>query len=201
MDDDDQPPDNREFDNPYAPPGSTFAPDPGPKLVAGMPFTVADVFNWSWAIFKQNVRLCLVIYWGTAMVSFAISLGLSGVLQAVTATVRDQTVFAVVNILVQFASIVIGVWLTVGQCRAFLRVARGQPVGLDEVFRGGPFVLTTILATIIFAAILAVPIMIAVVVITFGFLALENQLIAEILLFLIVSVLAGILSCTSPLGW
>ena len=36
---------------------------------AGMPFTVADVFNWSWAIFKERMGQCMVIFWGAFRVS------------------------------------------------------------------------------------------------------------------------------------
>jgi len=56
-----------------------------------------------------------------------------------------------------FLSFVVAVWLTIGQNRAFLRIARGQVVTVEDVFRGGPFVLTTILAWIAFFAVLAGP--------------------------------------------
>ncbi len=29
-------------------------------------------------------------------------------------------------------------WIWLGQCRAFLRIARGQPVAPEDIFRGGP---------------------------------------------------------------
>jgi hypothetical protein len=188
-----QPPDDRDADNPYAPPRSAFVPQALPDLAAGAPFTVHDVFTWSWAIFKEKTGLCLSIYWGAVAMNFAIAFGLGQLLEAVVASVRDPTLFALANILVHFAAYVVGFWLTIGQNRAYLKIARNQPVRFDEIFQGARFVLTTILATILFVAVLAVPIFGAALVITFGLVAMENHIIAGVAFFLVVSSLVGLL--------
>ncbi len=49
------PPDDPDLDNPYAPPQSAFVPARrSPELSPACRFTVDDVFNWSWAIFKER---------------------------------------------------------------------------------------------------------------------------------------------------
>jgi hypothetical protein len=187
-----QPPDDPDTDNPYAPPRSTYVPESLPELGTGMQFTVNDIFNWSLAIFKERMGLCLAMYWGSQGIIVAISLGMSMLLQVVTAVVRDRTMFTLSYILIQFFGIVIQVWLGIGQARAYLKIARGEPVAFEEIFQGGRYLLTTILASIIFILILLAPIMIAVVASTAGMVALGNQSVGGIAVFLVTSTLAGI---------
>lgn len=186
-----QPPDDQDIENPYAPPQSSATPQAVPELVGDMPFTVNDVFNWSWAIFKEHLRPCVQIFWGTFAINMAVSYGMTK-LQEALEVLRDPTVFRLLFILVQFSGIVISVWLGIGQGRAYLKIARGEPVEFAEIFQGGRFVLTTILASILFIVVLAAPILVAVGVITFGILAMANQQIAGLFLFLLVSTLAGL---------
>jgi hypothetical protein len=185
-------PDDRDVENPYAPPRSMYTSEPLPEITAGAPFSVQDVFNWTWAIFKERFGLCLSIFWGAQGLILAVSLGMKMLVEVAGTVVRDPVVFRLAFILVQFSGIVVQVWLGIGLSLAFLKIARGEPVAFDEVFRGGRFVLTIILAYIVFVLALAVPIGLATAVITAGFLVMENQLIACVLLFLVVSTVAGL---------
>ena len=107
-----QPPDDRDSDNPYAPPQS--APCRGPSAaIAGMPFTVNDVFNWSWAIFKAKDGACLSIFWGVFGINLALSIVLELLLQAMAAgCAGPKCVQACFIFVVLFATIVIQAWLT-----------------------------------------------------------------------------------------
>ena len=48
-------------------------------------------------------------------------------------------------------------WLWIGQSLAFLKIARREPVTLEDLFRGGPWLLTVLLATGVLLAVAAIP--------------------------------------------
>ena len=60
----------------------------------------------------------------------------------------------VVQFSVFFAVYVFNVWLSIGQNLALLRLARHEAGPFEAVFRGGSFLLTTILAGVVFALLL-----------------------------------------------
>ena len=186
-----EPPDDQYSDNPYAPPQSEFVPEALPELVAGMPFTIGDVFNWSWSIFKEKMWLCMSIFWGAAMLNWASSFGLSLGLQVILAGVRDAAFVMVAIVLVNFAKIVINIWLVIGQGRAYLKIARRQPVAFQEIFQGGRFVPTTFHAGFVYGVILVVPAMIAVGVISVSLAAMANQSAGGLVMVLAVGSLAA----------
>jgi hypothetical protein len=182
-------PKSQDSVNPYAPPQS----DQAPALLAGVPFNVNDVFNWSWSIFTERMGTCLSIFWGVIGLALAVSIVLKAVQDSLTAGVRDEYLYKVLYILSMFAGNVIQAWLGIGLTLALLKIGRRQPVSFEDVFSGGSFLLTALLAWVVHKVVLAVPIMIAVGVIVGGILLLENQSgVAAFLLFLVVSGLAGL---------
>jgi hypothetical protein len=190
----DRPPDENAVDNPYAPPQSAFVPEAMPELAAGMPFSVSDVFNWSWAIFKERMGPCLMIVWGVTAINWGISLGLNLLQTGLMLAVRDQILFGVITVLLAFGAFVIQVWLAIGQTMAMLKIARRQPVVFEDVFHGGRYVLTTILASILFGVMLVGPIVIAVALIIPGITMMQNQRgVAAVLLFVVVATTAAAL--------
>ena len=94
--------------------------------------------------------------------------------------------------MIQISSILIQVWLGIGQARAYLKIARAEPVAFDEIFKGGQYVLTTILASIIFIIILGGPIGIAAVVGAIGLAAMGEWSAGGIVVFLVASTLAAV---------
>ncbi len=182
-------PEDRDSDNPYAPPQSS----PAPSLAAGMPFTVNDVFQWSWAIFTERMRDCLSMFWGVVGISLLVSILLKFVQEGMAAGVRDPNAFKALYVLCLFASFVIQAWLGVGMTLAMLKIARGELLTFEDVFRGGRFLLTALLAWVVHKLLIAVPIVVATGVIIGGILVMENQSgVAAFLLFLVVSSLAGL---------
>ena len=179
---------NRD-DNPYAPPAA--AQDP--SQIGGMPFTVNDVFNWSWSIFSEQMRVCLTIVWGVFGINFMVGVVLRVVHEAVEAGIRDENAYKLLLALAYFSAYVVEFWLGIGVTLATLKIARSEAVLFEDVFGGGRFLLTVILAWIVHKLLIAVPIAVAVGVIFGGLVLMDNpSVLAAILLFLIVSVPAGL---------
>ncbi len=175
--------------NPYAPPQAAQAPAP----IAGMPFTVNDVFNWSWSIFSERTGTCLKIVLGVFGLNFMVGVALNVVQEAVEAGIRDESAYKLILALVYFSAYVFQFWVGIGMTMATLKIARGEPVAFEEVFGGGRFLLTVILAWIVHKVLIAVPIAVAVGVIIGGIVLMENQSgVAAFLLFLLVSGAAGL---------
>jgi len=142
--------------NPYAAPQSTFTDD-RIRLAAGRPqFTVEDVAGWSWSIYKARLVHCLGALWGVFTINWLCQVSIVFVDGGI-ASLRDPTLSLLSQFMSFFLSFVVAVWLTIGQHRAFLKIARGQIVAVEDIFRGGRFVLTMFLAGLGFVALLAVP--------------------------------------------
>jgi hypothetical protein len=182
-------PEDRDSDNPYAPPQSS----PTPALATGLPFTVNDVFQWSWAIFTGRTRECLSIFWGVIGIILVVSIFLNLMQESMAAGVRDPNTFKILYILTLFASVVMQGWLSIGMTLSILKIARGERVTFEDVFRGGRFLLTSLLAWVVHKVLIAVPIVVATGIIVGGIVLMENQSgVAAFLLFLVVSSLAGL---------
>ena len=160
---------------------------------AGAPVTIADIWNRTWTIFTERMWSCLRIVWGVVALNWAISLGMNLMVESLKATVRDPNFFTLLYILTLFCAVVLQIWIAwVGQTIAMLKLARGEPVSYADLFTGGPYVLTMILASIVFGLILAVPISIAVGVSVVGFLIMGELSPGGIAVFLMASTLAGL---------
>jgi hypothetical protein len=158
--DPDRPLENPDLDNPYAPPQSAFEADTVayPEDI-DIPFDVAQIFHWTWTLFKERMWPCMYIFWG----GFAINYGVGFLGQ----TIEDSLVAAnpgavdLVRPLDVAVTLVISVWVTIGMNMGLLRIARRQPVSFGVIFAGGRRLLSMIVAaaamTIIVVLVIAVP--------------------------------------------
>jgi len=188
------PPDEEDLDNPYAPPRSAFLPDAAPQRFGAIPFTVNDVFNWSWAFFKERTWSCMAIFWGMVGVNYAFSFGMQMVLNGLIAVVRDPVFFLFLNVIISLVSIVLQVWLGIGMNRGLLKIARREPVSFDVIFTGGRSLATTILAGFVVFVIIAAPVF----VLSMGLIALfllmrRMESLIVLLLFMVGSGLGAVL--------
>jgi hypothetical protein len=156
-------PDQDDLENPYAPPDSTFGPDPLQAQLGTISFDVGDLLNWTWALYKERLRICLMIIWGVFGINCGISIFSNLLRTALETAVRDPILFAVSQIAIAFGTWVLGIWLNVGANLAFLKIARREEVAFEDVFTGGRYVLTTILASILFALSVGGPILLALI--------------------------------------
>jgi hypothetical protein len=71
----------------------------------------------------------------------------------------DPTVTPFLSFLSFLALILVPAWMWLGQGLSMLRLVRMEPVTVQDLFRGGPYLLTTLLAAGAYLAIAAIPIL------------------------------------------
>jgi hypothetical protein len=192
--DPDRPPDPDDFENPYAPPDSTFAEDLSQGPFGRIEFTVGDLFNWTWSLYKERFGTCMGIIWGVVAVNLGVSIVSNLLLTAAVTAVRDPIFTAIMQFAVIFGGNVVQIWLNIGSNLALLKIVRRQEVAFEDVFTGGRYVLTTILAALLLGLAIGGPILLAL----FGGAALLPMIqdnpsaLAVLLIVIVVGVLAAI---------
>jgi hypothetical protein len=116
---------------------------------------LGDVFNRTWAIFKVEWGMCLVVL----IVVWLISMGVNIVVSIVTgiggAVAGEPVVALMFSIMGNLLTMLFSVWIGIGQALYFLKIARGQQATLADIFSGGPYFVSILLATILFFLIIA----------------------------------------------
>ena len=132
-----QPSFSADSGNPYQSP-SPFAmigAAQGPIAPGTLDFS--DIFSRTWTLFTMDWGMCLaaaVIVWA---LNFAVNM-----------------VAGFVPIVGAIVSLLFGVWIQIGLAMFFLKKARGQTVEIGEVFKGGPYFGTTLVAMLLLGAII-----------------------------------------------
>lgn len=188
--DPDRRPDQDELDSPYAPPDSTFAQEFPLAPLGRIPFNVGDIFNWTWTLYKQQIGTCTIIVIGVALINVGLAFGINILLDASAQAIRDEFFLAAMRFAAIFGSYVIQFWLSAGMSLALLRIVRRQQVSFQDVFTGGQYVLTTILAALLCGLICAGPILLAFVGGAAVILLMQNGISALPLLLMIIIVTA-----------
>jgi hypothetical protein len=143
------PPLDPDEDNPYAPPRSAEAPKPALGQLIAIPFTVGDVFDWTWSIYKGRFWACLSVVWGVVLVNWMLALFQNVLQLGLQANVKDPVFSSGLQFAVIFVNFVIQVWLGIGVTIGLLKIARGDAVALEDVFSGGRFLWRTLVASLL----------------------------------------------------
>ena len=126
---------------PPPPPGSVPAPYPSSAGRPRRPITpskldLSVVFSRSWAMFQPNLGtgiLACLICWG---ITFAANMACS-----------------FIPFIGSLISMGVQIWIGIGLALYFLKLARGQMVEFDELFKGWPFFLKILLGSLLLGAI------------------------------------------------
>jgi len=139
--------------NPYRSPGASG----GPAFQAAQPgvfsptrIQMEDIYGRTWTIFKQQWGACLLALIVVWAISFVVNIVVGFGLGFAGAMSRDQTVAAICSVVSNIITTAFGIWLGIGQALYFLKIARGQPAELGEIFSGGPYFLRVLGASILF---------------------------------------------------
>ncbi len=140
--------------NPYAPPDADLSPRfmPRPSAHHGdplEPFSIDAVMRRSWYVFKDKLGICLGLVLGVGAVNNLLQIPGRLLLEVIGRQVGDQVTIGVLTFAFVAASMVLGLWLWVGQSMALLKLARGQRTEFAEAFRGGRFLVRMIVASLV----------------------------------------------------
>ena len=145
--------------NPYESPGDFRGPPswlpPGPQgAIVPTTVEVGDLFSRTWKVFKDQYGICLGLYMATFGLSFLANIVVQVVEGVAHVAARDPAVSVIVTIVMTLASMIFGIWISLGQLRGMISIARGQPTLVGVLFSGGPYLLHAILASILLGLII-----------------------------------------------
>ena len=108
-----------------------------------------DIFSRTWRIYKEQWGACLAAF----VVVFAINMVLRGPIIFMQMAFDGNDGALVLLNLANIVVILVVVWINLGQMLYFLKIARGQPAELSDLFTGGPYYLRVLGAGILFGLI------------------------------------------------
>ena len=109
-----------------------------------------DIISRTWTMLKENYVVVLLGWFVPAIIGNIVNYGLSfgGVIIG-NVVFRSQNIAQILNFAGSFFGIFFSCWLFLGQSIYMLKVARGQDAQLSDVFSGGRFYLTGLMAMIL----------------------------------------------------
>ena len=147
------PPPGGDSENPYQAPLSTdFSDDAAyvpPGSVRPTQIDIGDILNRAWTIYKAQLGPCVIPGLLIMGISIAMSFAINIAILVIAEALNDEAAVAA-NIGLQIISNVVSLWLNLGMIIYFLKIARGQPAQLGDLFTGGPYLLRGIGAMILF---------------------------------------------------
>jgi hypothetical protein len=135
-----RPPHDDDASNPYAAPEAEISTGPRvfPLEPGRVPFSAERVMAQSWRLYQE--RFGLVFGLVNLPIWISMLYQLVGSLMAETVD-QDSTMGKLANLMFAVAGAVMQIWLTSGTSLALLKVVRGEPAEIGDIFHGGPFVL------------------------------------------------------------
>lgn len=135
--------------NPYAPPEAELSTPPRfePTESTGRPFSADEVLARSWEIFKAQMGTVF----GVVIVPLLIDLLYQFAGQRMAETVDQQSAMGrLAEVMFTLSGVLIRIWLACGSTMALIKIARGDEAQVSDVFHGGPYVLRTIGASLLY---------------------------------------------------
>jgi hypothetical protein len=136
--------------NPYAPPRSQIGQRSQGQSPIIVPFDLGCILSATWAIFKQRLGACLAACLTVLTLTFGTQYLQTLIVHELAMAPGDRLRDFLVRFGILFGGYVFHVWLSIGQNLAMLALARGEPAVVERIFHGGRFILTTILAAVLF---------------------------------------------------
>lgn len=133
-------------------PGPMFAGSTGPITPTRIDF--GDIFSRTWTILKNQYGMTLgifVVAWLVQMaVGFVLGFG-NAILEAARV---EPSMLVAYSFLTNMGNSLFNIWVSIGAALCYLRICRGQPTSVGEVFSGGPYFLRILGASILFGLII-----------------------------------------------
>jgi len=141
-----------DSENPYASPGEYgaapgVAPPPGSFQPTVIDF--GEIFSRSWTIFKPNWGMCLLAVFIVVVLNMIVGYGVGFGAAMVGAAADNEVVALFASLIGNLAAQAFQIWIAIGQTLFFLKIARGQPAEIGDIFAGGPYFLRILGASIL----------------------------------------------------
>jgi phage FluMu protein Com len=167
--------------NPYQSPGDfaatpSWLPAVAPGAIVPTRVDLGDVFSRAWTVFKDQYGMCLGLYLATVGLSLLGNIVVNVVQALLRLASPDPMVVLVVTLVVTLVNFVFSIWITLGQVRGMISIARGQPTSIGLIFSGGPYLARAILGYLLLGLIsLGIVLLAALVAVPVGFLAAQDD--------------------------
>ncbi len=147
-------------DNPYQSPAASFdAPQAaigaGVLPIVPTKMDLGDVLNRTWEIYKSQLGMLILIIFAAIGINMGTGMINNVVALAVNAATNDMAIRMISQGFVQIVLAVFQIWLGIGQTRFMLKVGRGQPAEFSDLFTGGPYLINTLLASLLMGLAMA----------------------------------------------
>jgi hypothetical protein len=130
------------------------APSTHPLSLAG------EILSRAWSTYQARLSACWIAYWGEVLANWSILSTLLLVISGFNDAIREPVFLELSRFAFFLVQILVPVWLRIGLDRIMLKIARQEPVAVEDLFRGGRFLLTKLLATAVFLAVAGVPVLV-----------------------------------------
>lgn len=110
-----------------------------------------EVFTTTWAIFKDQWGMACAAIVIVGAINIGINLAEQACAQVVLELTKDQGAVVGTSVLLGIGRWIVQIWLGIGQTMVMFDIARGREVKLGKLFGGAPFLLTSILAMILYS--------------------------------------------------
>jgi len=141
--------------NPYQSPGAYAAGVPasfGPSaVIQPTQINMSDIFGRTWTIFTRQWLLALgmtLLVGAFSSIAMMAAFVLGGLMVAGLGEPG-----AVLFVLAMIAAVLALVWLSIGLAIFALKLVRGQPAGVADLFAGGPYLLRVVVAGLLISLI------------------------------------------------
>jgi hypothetical protein len=125
------------------------------------PFSLAgEILSRTWATYQARLAACWIAEWGEALANWSILATVFFVISGVNEAIREPALLESSRFAVFLVQILVPVWLRIGLDLIQLRIARREPVAIEDLFRGGRFLLTKLLATAVLLAVAGMPVLV-----------------------------------------
>jgi hypothetical protein len=151
-----------EDSNPYAPP-RTRAPLSRPLLTGVVPFDLGCIVRATWTLYKERFGACLAVCWTVLVLMWGSQLAQPRLAGALLPRAAGQADVFLTRFSLFFVTYVFNAWLSIGLNLALLEIARRRPRPFEQIHRGGRFVLTTLLAGVVFGGLLGAVVFVSLV--------------------------------------
>jgi phage FluMu protein Com len=113
------------------------------------PIDIGDILTRTWEIYKDQLWMCIGVVFICGIINFAVQQVLQFILMGMQAAGAPFEAIIATNLALAIAQMFFQIWISIGQSLFMLRVARGEAASMGMIFEGGPYLLRTVLASLL----------------------------------------------------